>query len=105
VGALGDSSLLAYRLAHPLEFPSGLSVEIDDVVERVGNLPGNANLGHRHLDREVALANRSQDRQELIGIQDIVGHRGAAGGTATALLAVGRCPTIAGHLLSRHGNS
>ena len=39
MGALGDLALLAHGLAHPLELAGGFPVEIDDVVQGVGDLP------------------------------------------------------------------
>ena len=50
VRPLGDLAFLADRLADPLELAGGFPVEIDDVVQGVGDLSRDTHLRHRHLD-------------------------------------------------------
>ena len=71
VGSLGDLALFAHGLTHPFEFASGFPVEIDDVVEGIRDFSGDTDLRHRHLDREIALPNGGEHRQQLIGIERI----------------------------------
>ena len=107
VRPLGDLPFLADCLAHPLEFAGGFPVEIDDVVQGVGDFSRDTHLRDRHLEREVTLANRGEHRKEVIGIQNIgTGlDRRAAVRPALGLPSVAGRATVYGRLFSRHGNS
>ena len=70
----------------------------------IGDFPGDTDLGHRHLDREIALANGGEHRQQLIGIKRVGGGESNTAAAPTLMRLRGRA-TIAGRLFSRHENS
>ena len=60
-----DLALLAHHVAQTLEFFRHPFVEFDDVVERLGDLAGDAAQVPRQAHGEVAAPKGAQGRQEL----------------------------------------
>src|SRR5919112_2122197 len=105
MSALSDLAFFSYRLANPLELPGGFPIEIDDVVQGVGNLSCDPHLRHRHFDGEVALADGGEDGKQLIYVQSVGrGNRNTSLCPTLGLTAIAGRATIAGRF-SRHENS
>ena len=70
-GALVDLALLADDLADARELLRRALLELDDVVERVGDLAGDAGVLDRQADGEVALLDGQQRREQQLVIDDV----------------------------------
>ena len=64
--ALGDLAVLAHRPADAVELADHFLVELQNVVQGVGDLALQAGLVHRHADREVPLLEGDQRLQQHV---------------------------------------
>ena len=64
-----DLALLADHVAEPLELPGDPVVQLDDVVEGLGDLAIDAGQVARQADREVPLPKRAKTLQEELRLQ------------------------------------
>ena len=70
-GALVDLALLADDPADPLQLVGHPLVELDHLVEGVGDLAGDARPVERQANREIAFAKRRERRQKRLGINTL----------------------------------
>jgi hypothetical protein len=71
LGALVDLAFLADDDVDPVQLAGEPVVEVDDVVQDVGDLAGHARLVDRQAHGEVALAHRQQRRKHQPGVQAV----------------------------------
>ncbi len=71
--ALGDLALAADHAPQALQLARHALVQLDDVVERVGDLAGDARPLHRQPGREVALFQGVEGLQERGDVQNLRG--------------------------------
>jgi hypothetical protein len=80
VRPLGDLPFLADGLTDSLELSRGFAVQVDDIVQGIGDLASDSHLRHRHPDGEVALPNGSQHSEKLLCVEDVGGSDRDPGG-------------------------
>ena len=89
-GPLGDASLLADHDADPVELAGHLLIQLDDVVQRVRDLPGDTGPVDPHARREIALPDGGENGQQLGEVEGVAtgclraGAGGGGGGSAAS---------------------
>ena len=97
--ALGDFPVLAHRPADALEFADHLLVDLQNVVQRVGDLAFQVGLVHRHANREIPSLEGDQRAQQHVGIAAGLRSIGCGLNRMAALAALG----LAALVLASHG--
>src|ERR1700733_6844654 len=78
VGPLIDSALLADRVGGAAEFADHLLIELDDLVECVGNFAVDPRAFEGNAGREISLAKSSQNLEDFAFVQRFGGRSEAS---------------------------